>query len=897
MVAPILDTKLHIPRLRDQVLSREQLFARFDALLEPGRKVCLVAASAGFGKTTLVVTWLRRLSDWNIGWLSLDREHNDPTRFLSYLISLFEKHFPGELVDVRKGLDSGAAAADYILSQLLNWLAGIQTRMLIVLDDYHEINDPRIHDAVEYLVEQIPGTVRIILTSRIDPLLPLGRMRARGQLVEIRAEHLRFTAAETAVFLEQVMDVQVSAGIASALEDRTEGWAAGLQLAALSLRDIRDSAERERFVQVFAGSHRHVVDYLAEEVLDRQPPEVLEFLLQTSILERLCPALCDCVTQDDRSRGLLDYLDRANLFLIPLDSEHQWYRYHHLFSDLLRMRLRHERPNVLQELHRRAAGWFEAQGLVREAVQHALDGDDFERAANIMMTNIPEMVVRGEIETVTQWLNRLPPAVILARPRLCLERARLLSLQHQVTGVAELLDAAEQQLRADGQPENVNSSMLGNIVLLRAYLAHERHEFEASIDCSKQALAFYAADQYPERGACLLYLAHSLHFGGWTREAVPYFLDAMTLLQKARNTFSTMMAMGQLATIYELLGNLHQARAILDDAFEWADQHGVQRFTPTAVPHVRMANILREWNRLDEAEAHLRTALEIGRGGRPLVMMRASLFLAHVLMARGDLDGAESAIAQAQQITRHWETDIERAFAHCMQMRLLLRRGNVARVEQWLQQEKLSLPDPAQPLPNFIEQKLLVWARWLLAVNAFPEALEVLTALHHTARAAGRIGVLIEVLVLQALTNEGLHRHTEAMNALSEAIRRAAPQGYARVFLDEDQPILKLLAQLPRDHAHADYAHQLLGEYGDKRRALPYEGLYDAGDGLLLETLSERELQVLHLLSQGLSSNEVADQLVIAVETARKHIKNIYGKLDVHNKVEAVRRAQELHLL
>lgn len=901
MGTAILDTKLHIPKLRDDALIRHPLLNQLDALLEPGRKLALVAAPAGFGKTSLVVTWLQRLSTWKIGWLSVDREHNDPSRLLSYLVSIFARNYRSELVEISKALDSGATA-DYLLPELINVLSVVRMPTIVVFDDYHEISDQRVHERMRYFVENLPDTMRLILTSRVDPPLPLGRMRARGQLVEIRADHLRFTTAETADFLAQVMNLSISPEITSVLEDRTEGWAAGLQLAALSLHNIPDPGERVKFVQAFAGSHRHVVDYLAEEVLHRQSPEVLEFLLKTSILDRFCPALCACIIGNTDSRTMLDYLDRANLFLIPLDSEHHWYRYHHLFADLLRLRLRHDRPSDIRDLHIRAAGWFEAEGLIHEAVSHSLSGEDFHRAARLIMEHSSKMLFRGEIETVHQWLSVLPVEVILAHPRLCLDRARLLLLQHRTSSVDALLDAAEQHLQAIADPDESQKLLMGNVVALRAYPAHERSDFEASIAYSRQALDYFPEDKFAERGACLLYLAHSLHFGGWTREAVPNFLDAMTLLQKAQNTFSTMMCMGQLATVYELLGNLYQARSILDDAFTWANIYGVQQLSPTAVPHARLANILREWNALDDAEAHLKTALELSHGGRPLVAVRVWVLMARVLMAGEDFTGAESAMAQAQRIIKGWETDIERSFVAFNQALLFLRQGDLGRVEHWLLQEKLFLPDPAQPLPNYTEQKLLLWARFLIASDtdrSLFDALELLNALDQIAGNAGRMGIVIEVCILQALTYAALKDQAQAMSALSQALRYAAPQAYVRVFLDEGTPLLDLLAQIPRGHPKVDYARHLMNEsQSHSSPAIPSgKGLYQTADGFLLETLSERELQVLHLLSQGLSSNEVAERLIIAIETARKHIKNIYGKLDVHNKVEAVRRAQELGLL
>lgn len=635
MATPILDTKLHIPKLRDHALARHQLVNQLDAVLEQGRKLALVAAPAGFGKTSLVVTWLQHLSAWKLGWLSVDCEHNDLSRLLSYLASILARNYPSYLVEISKALDSGATA-DYLLPELINVLSAVRTPTIVVLDDYHEITDQQVHEGMRYFIEHLPESARLILTSRVDPPLPLGRMRARGQLVEIRADRLRFTTEEAADFLTRVMSLSISPEITSVLENRTEGWAAGLQLAALSLHNISDAGEREQFVRAFAGSHRHVVDYLVEEVLYRQSPETLDFLLKTSILDRFCPALCDCLIGNTNSRMMLDYLDRANLFLIPLDSEHHWYRYHHLFLDLLRLRLRHDRPSDIKDLHVRAAGWFETEGLIHEAVSHSLDGEDFNRAARLIMADSSKMLFRGEIETIHRWLSALPHETILAHPRLCLDRARLLLLQHQTSSVDTLLNTAERHLQEIADPDDSQKLLMGNIVALRAYPAHERSDFEASIAYSRQALDYFPQDRFAERGACLLYLAHSLHFGGWTREAVPNFLDAMTLLQKAQNTFSAMMCMGQLATVYELLGNLHQARSILDNAFSWADIYGVQHLSPTAVPHARLANILREWNVLDDAEAHLKTAVELAQGGRPLVAVRVWVLMARVLMARED---------------------------------------------------------------------------------------------------------------------------------------------------------------------------------------------------------------------------------------------------------------------
>lgn len=897
MNVPILDTKLNIPPVREHALDRAHLMGQLDRLCESGRKLALVAAPAGFGKTTLVAGWLRQRTGWRVGWLSLDREHNDPTRLLRYLAQAFGRISPGQLSELQAALDSGTVSSDDALSLLINALTAGTERLLLVFDDYHEISDARIHGLLALLLENLPDSTRLILTSRVDPPLPLSRMRARGQMVEIRADTLRFSVHETTAFLREVMQLHIEPDLAAALEARTEGWAAGLQLAALSLRGIGEVGERERFVSAFAGSHRHVVDYLAEEVLYRQPSDVLDFLLQTAVLDRFCPALCDAVTGRCDSRALLDYLDRANLFLIALDTDHVWYRYHHLFADVLRLRLRHDRPDTVDELHRRAAHWLELQGLLPESVQHAFAARDSEHAARLTMAAAGSLLARGEIETLHGWLNALPPAVILSHPRLCLDRARLLLLQHRTSGVDQLLDAAEHHLDTHTGDDPAARLLRGSVTALRAYPAHERSDFAASIDCSTRALEFFPESHVPERGACLLYRAHSLHFGGWTRQAVPHFLDAMTLLQRTQNTFSTMMCMGQLATVYELLGNLHQARAVLDDAFAWARQHGVEHLSPMAVPHARRANLLREWNALDEAEAHLKTALELAPGGRPLVTMRASVLLARVQMAQGDFAAATTMMNQARAIIRDWETDIERSYVDFNEMLLHLRQGDLDRVHHWLQRESLALPDRSAPLPNYTEQKLLVQARYLIAVggSGLDEAIDLFDRLEAIAKTAGRTGIVIEVSVLQALARAASGQSRPAFAALAEALHLAAPQGHVRVFLDEGQPLQTLLAQIPRDHPEADYVRQLIG--GTPQSTSASSRLYQTADGQLLEALSQRELQVLQCLAQGFSSNDVADQLIISVETARKHIKNIYGKLDVHNKVEAVRRAQDLHLI
>ena len=793
----LVATKFHVPRAG--FVPRPRLLARLAEGI--GRGLTVVGTPAGFGKTTLLGDWARR-SRQPAAWLSLDAGDNDPARFWRYVAAALDR--------VRPGIDAPVTALlrgpqrpplEAVATAVINELMTLpeKARVVLVLDDYHLIEAPPVHDSITFLLDRLPPGLRLVLSSRADPPLPLARLRARGQLAELRAPDLRFTLAETAAFLREATGLDLPTALVAALQDRTEGWAAGVQLAALSLRGHADPAG---FIATFAGSHRYVLDYLTGEVLARQPEPVLGFLLETSVLDRLCGPLCDAVTGRTGSQEMLEELDRANLFVVPLDEVRRWWRYHHLFADLLRARLARKLPARVPELHRRAAAWHAEHGSADEAVRHALAAGEAGWAARLVERHVEALLRRSEGATLDRWLYALPAASVRARPRLCLAQAVAAVLASRPEAVEPLLIDAERAFTPSGDEPHEPSvgralSVLANIpatiAFLRADVARVRGDAARAVDCDRQALAHLGEEDWLLRSLITWNLAVADWLRGRLTQAEHTLAEVAAEQGAAGQGFLAMLVCYDLGQVQRAQGCLGAALGTYQQALGTAREAG-QRLPLAGMAHVGLAEVLYERNELAAAHEHATQGVELCRQLAPAQPLATGLaLLARIRQAQGDTDGALDAIGQAERVGL--SPSVVSLFnpVPTWRARLLLAHGEVAEAARWASGRGLRAGDePVYPR----EREYLTLARVLLAEHAPGEALGLLGRLHAQAAAQQRTGSLIEAAALRALALADGGDQAAASASLAGALALAAPQDYIRVFADEGTPMARLLGRL-----------------------------------------------------------------------------------------------------
>ncbi len=909
METALLSTKLYIPPARPELVPRPRLSQRLGEGL--ARRLTLVCAPAGFGKTTLVSEWLRTLAGVSAAWLTLDEEDNDPARFLDYLIAALQSAQAGLGKAAQALLRSPhAPPVRSILTALINDLARGATDLVLVLDDYHEIETQAGHDAVALLLDHLPQPLHLVIISRTDPPLPLARLRARDQVTEIRAADLRFTVEEAAIFLNQVMRLGLAAEDIAALEARTEGWAAGLQLAALSMRGSEDSAA---FVAAFTGSNRYVLDYLAEEVLRRQDERVQRFLLQTSILERLTGPLCDAVVADplaDEPAGpsgafslirlfadspgqaMLVALEQANLFTVPLDAERRWYRYHRLFAEFLRGRLRQAHPDLWPELHRRAARWYEQRGWAAEAVPHALAAQDWEHAARLVEGVAQGLLLRGEMATLRRWVEALPDAVVRSRPHLCVLAAWVLVLQMQVEAAEPYLRCAEEGVAAGREAE---ASLAGEMLALRSMAAVFRGDMRGAAELARQALERSSSEDAFLRSVVAFDAGLGHLLDGDAPAASRAFAEAVDCARQANSTLIAVVAMCQWAEQERDQGRLQRAAEIYEQALRWLDEQEMQELPIAGMAHSGLGGLLGEWNRLDEAAERLTRGTALCRQWAGVAAFHGYANLVRVRRAQGDVAGALAAVAEMEELARQSDfVTMDEFSLGSLCLRLWIEQGRWEAVSRWAEQGARVLGGEGGPYPyvGMLSARMGL-ARARLAQGLPEETLELLEPLLPEVERLGQETVALEVLLLQAQAQQALGRPAEALAALRQALQRGEPAGYVRLFLDEGAPLAALLRLAAARGVAPAYVQRLLAAIGGGTRAAPTA----YGPAALVEPLSGREREVLDLLAAGCSNREIARRLVISVGTVKRHINNIYGKLDVHSRTQAVARAGELGLL
>jgi LuxR family maltose regulon positive regulatory protein len=923
----LLATKLYLPVARAGAVVRPRLLARLLAGFRT--RLALIAAPAGFGKSTLLAQALAEArhapARQRFAWVALDQDDNDPARFWTYVFTALERASPGLGAPSLALLRATPTAVESALAELLNELAEQHEDVVLILDDYHAVTNRAIHDGISFLLEHAPPQFHLVIASRVDPPLPLARWRVRGELVELRASGLRFTPDEALQFLADTMGLRLDAQDAAALEARTEGWAAGLQLAALSLQGQEDVGG---FIESFSGSHRHVVDYLAEEVLTRQPDHVRAFLLQTSVLDRLSGPLCDAVLGvadaqvlgDSYSRLVLDTLERDNLFLIPLDNERRWYRYHHLFADLLRHRLRQERPTMVSQLHRRAALWYEQQDMPADAVSHAFADADTDLVVRLLGKYGVQFATSGETQTFQRWLDALPRELILQSPRLCLAQAWVLMLTLQVAAVEPYLEAAEAALAGVDEPEA--AGLRGEVLTLRAHIDVEHGAYADALPLARQALALLPPGAHLARSINTFVLGYVLYVLGQTAEAAEVLAENVRRSHAAGNVLHALFSATEVIKLRVLQGRLRAAHAEVVQALAWAADEGWGQLPPVASLHIWHGNVLIEQGDLAAAEEQLAIAIRLTQHGPAIPAARAHVFLARLRQFQGDHAGAEAALATVEAICRHWEPDGERAFFEAYAARVRLMGGDTAAARRW------AAAQPAwgrtTPPSYFREIDLLTLARIAVLDASVPpgdprlvETHDLLVWLRDHASAAGRNAVVIETLALEAIALARRAEQAQAHDRLDAALALAAPEGILGIFLDLGAPMAELLAQnaqrTPHNHPHQGFRRRLLAAYvqlgdgasaGERGELLPLPVAPAAhapspGErpGTLHEALTERELEVLRLFAAGMTSTEIAERFVVSVNTVKTQLKSIYSKLGVHSRAEVVAHARERRLL
>jgi LuxR family maltose regulon positive regulatory protein len=905
--SPLLETKLYVPRLRRGQVGRPRLSERLSRGAES--RLTLVSAPAGFGKTTLLAEWLAAAPDEepSAAWLSLDESDNQPAYFWTYVVTALQTVAPGVGASALSLLQAPQPPPiETILATLLNELGALPSDIALVLDDYHLVDAPDVQAGIAFLIEHLPPQIHLVIATRADPALPLARLRGRGELVEIRAADLRFTPDEAAAYLNEAMGLDLEASDVAALEARTEGWIAALQLAALSMQGRDDIAS---FIAGFAGDDRYIVDYLVEEVLQRQPEHVRTFLLQTSILSRLSGPLSDAVTGNDGGKAMLAALDRGNLFLVPLDDRRQWYRYHHLFADVLQARLLDEQPDHVPDLHRRASEWYEQNGERSEAIRHALAADDFERAGELIERAIPAMRSGRQDAAMLGWLEALPEELIALRPVLSVHYAGELLDRGQLDGAeAHLLNAERWLYRtAEGDEGSAGPSaepvvvdeaefrrLPGAIAIYRTAQAHLNGDVAGTMTRAQQALELIGGDDHLGRGSAagLLALAY------WTRgnldAAHRSWADAMTSLQKAGHYADAVGCAIALADIRIAQGRHREAMSTYERGLRLATEQGTPVLRGAADMHVGMSERFRERNDLDAAMQHLRASTELGEhaGGRQNPY-RWRVAMARIREAEGDLDGALELLDEAERLYVGDFYPKVRPI-HALKARIWVAQGRLGDAMGWAREQRLSAQDDLDYVHEFehitLGRILLAESRREGVDHSLPPAMAFLERLRQAADEGDRIGSVVEILVLQALAYQMRGDVPAALVPLRRALTIAEPEGCVRVFLDEGPSLAALLEAVTKRGDASTYAHELLTAFGHGKDRTPIK--QD-----LVEPLSDRELEVLRLLTTDLDGPDIARELVVSLSTIRSHTKAIYSKLGVSSRRGAVHRGEELGLL
>lgn len=890
--ADLLATKLIPPRPRAGAIARPRLLARLDEI--PRCRLTLLSAPAGSGKTTILGEWLAR-QDSPVAWVGLDEGDDDPFYFWLYVATALEATCPGATGPALALLRAPQAPPlRSVVTTLLNALSAVESTLVLVLDDYHTITSQAAHDLLAYATDHLPAQVHLVLTSRNDPPLPLARLRARGELLELRAADLRFSQEEAAGFLAETMGLHLTPEQVALLEARTEGWIAGLQLAALSLRGQRDT---EAFLASFGGSHRYIADYLTDEVLGQLPSHLRGFLLRTSLLGQLSAPLCDAVTGRSDSNELLAYLEQANLFLIPLDDERRWLRYHALFSEALRQRLRETFPGEIAGLHERASAWFEREGMLQQAMTHALAAGALDSAASLAERLAMRYWKQGSIGAACVLLDSVPGEVMSRRPMLYLLRSWTNLVAGRFVAGQRWLDESERILSGLGEDdfnnEHERDTLRGALLAIQATVARASGAFEEARALSYRALAVVPEDEPTWRLIAELNLGQITGLLGEVDAAREAFTEVARLSEEGEDDFGTHMAIVGLSGVEEDAGHLRLAGDICRRGLLRYRQQGRDYSPASGYLTMALAMLAYEWNQLDEAERLARESMELGRVGEVFdVRYNGLIALARIQQARGQQRAALDTALEAERLTKETSLVGLNISADTWTVQLRLGQGDLAPVARWVR-AKLATPEAQNhQLPVWGPLALLPHA--LVSLGRAAEAVPILESYIATAEQRGQVTVLIRMLALQALALHATGNTESSMAALERALCLAEPEGYIRSLLDLGARMTTLLRQFSTERRETPVSQEYLAallKAGDEAAGEPREA------EPLVECLSERETEVLRLLAAGAANQEIAETLVVSIHTVKTHVAHILAKVQAGNRTQAVARARELRLI
>ncbi len=888
MSGDLLQTKLYMPRVRPFLIPRPHLIKKLNRGLQ--RKLTLISAPAGFGKTTLLANWLSDVDRPSV-WVSLDEDDNDLVQFFTYAAAAVQQ-VKGVGNKIQGVLQSPQPAPlKSLATALINDCTTVTTPFILALDDYHMITETAVHEAVTFLLDNLPPQLHLVITSRTDPLLPLPRLRAHGQMTELRTGDLRFTAEETAAFIQQFMGLNLTVKQVVALETRTEGWIAGLQMAALSIQGMSRAAEITTFIADFTGSNRYIFDYLTDEVLAQRPPETKSFLLQTAVLDRFNADLCTAVTGNPNSQSILHTLESANLFLFPLDNNRQWYRYHPLFVDLLQHRLLQRPKQERDKLHRRAANWFEAKKNIDRAIKHYQEADDQANIARLIKQYGSETLQPGQLNRLQRWLNALSPEQVQADAWLAMLQAWIYYFEQKTEQVAIWVEHARHQLESAGNlPQEDDTQLRGSLVGLHSWLAGQQGDFEQAFQLAEKALAILPETDPVWRGIVYVFLGLALFGEGRTAEAIAAYENSLQFNNEAGNWVATSAISDAIMMTITFRGRQKEAKAQYDRIIATLMRLGQTR----NAANLRLArlSILYEQNDLAAMGPELSELQTLAQNDGGIEAIRYQYLLAVFHKAIGDQEKALQLLQQMEQGISFWTTPDELARAVASIMRIYLRLGNRQKPLKWLKsitidQNNLTL----LRMSEYLAKADIL--RFSDSREAQLDGLELIEAVHKLCDDVGMVGFKIDVYCLQALLMVALDDEEAAFVSLEHALALAEPESYVRTFVDFGQPMARLLKKAISHNIHSQYARFLLTQFLPDTETR----IISQTQQNIMEPLSTRELDVLTFLASHLTGPEIADQLNISNNTLKTHTRNIYSKLGVNGRNQAVVRAKGLGLL
>ena len=890
MTIPLLATKINIPPLREKRVMRPHLVARLNADLT--RKLTLISSPAGFGKTTLLCEFAAQI-DRPVAWFSIDEEDNDTTRFIAYLIAALGKIKPGFGESIYQVLQTPKPERiESLLAVMINEISSEFPSIILVLDDYHLIETTEIHQTLTFIIEHQPAQMHIMIATRADPPLPLARLRARDQLTELRERELRFSGDETAEFLNRVMELGLGEQELLAMDQRTEGWAVGLQLAALSLQD---QADKEDFVKSFAGSNRYILDYLGQEVLNSLDQETRKFLLQTSILERLNASLCETLTGFADSQRIVEDLEADHLFILPLDQERIWYRYHALFKEFLLKTLSGTQPDQIPTLHLKASTWFEEQGYMDEAIEHALSAGDHIRTMDLIEAIAKPRLMRSEVSSIIHWIDTLPEDDLSTRPSLCLTGAWALMLRggspEEIESYMKIVERTQ-----------VSDQLQGSAAALRAFQSSTKGEVKNSLELSQQALQLLPEDDLFLRSMVADNLGMVHLMLGDFEASIEHFAQTAEISHQAGNIMIEVGALCNMAGIWMMQGQLKRAWSANQQALDLATDRRGNRLPVAGKALLGLGEITREWNDLDAATGYLKEGLELFKLFGELGSVISYVTLARIKEVQGDLEAAQEIVDQARQQAIQFEAStMDDELVDAYQAQLWIVQGKDQLVARWVEDTELEKRIMAKvDKPRFDpvwEIHSQTMARVYISRGKYDQALQMIEPLLKRARADLRMRSMLKVLAMRAVIYRLKGDSQEALQILERALNHGKAEGYVRTFLDEGEVMVQLLYEAAARGIHPDYTGELLAAHASSRPTSFSIKEKQRDQKELVEPLSEREIEVLSLIAEGLSNQEIASRLHISLSTVKGHTSNIYGKLGVHKRTHAVARGNELGIL